>query len=287
MPSRHPRKEQADQRSCAQRNWLAHRLAQRAILGVLPILSRAGSPVVPVKGIALAQWLYASDSERPMKDADLLVPRAAFDTCVDLARRAGHKILYETRELGELLMSVSDFHVEIHAEFGRRELTTLSVDEVLARAKPDRLHGLEVLRIDDIDHFLLLAVNVIKDGFVWSNAHQSEDLARMLAVLTKDERIEELLARTREASFVSGLESVARWMAEEHGSSSFSALLPRLSPRRAYSLMARAVRRLPPSQRNLGLLFGCWTNDKLSLRVRATWRLSRRGAARLLGRSPD
>ncbi len=57
---------------------------------VLDLLGRAGIRALPMKGAALAEWLYESVAERPMGDVDVLVleawPRAAA-----LLRRAGFR----------------------------------------------------------------------------------------------------------------------------------------------------------------------------------------------------
>jgi hypothetical protein len=269
-------------------SWLFHQLGGQALAKVAALFSGTKIPLVPVKGIALGQWIYETEVDRPLRDLDLLIPRSGFDTSVELARRSGHEILYATPELGELTMTIDGFWVELHAEFGRRELTSLSTETVIHRARGEQLWGIDVLRVDDVDHFLLLAANVVKDGFRWSNPHQAEDLKRMLALLVEANRIQDLVDRTREASFVSALRSVGDWMVEEHHCAEFERLQHLLSPPRvSYSILTRIARKLPLSQRNLGLLVGCWANDTLSLRSRCTWRLVRRGGARFLGRDPD
>jgi len=266
---------------------MAHRLGQKALMTTAALLAPAAVPVVPIKGIALAEWIYRPADDRPLRDVDLLISPTAFAACLKAMRSSGHPVSYASAELGEICVAIDGFPVELHGHFGRRELTSASVDEVLGRANPATLFACPILRIDDVDHLLLLAVNVVKDGFVWSNPHQVEDLKRMLEVLAAGNRIPELLTRARQLAFMSGLHSVASWMAEAHGSAGYERLLPLLHPRRrTYSLLARAVQQLPPRYRPLGLLLGCWTNDRLLVRTRATARLVHRGALRALGRTP-
>ncbi len=51
--------------------------------------ARAGIPVILLKGAALAKTVYASFTERPMMDLDLLVTPAAMPDAFEAARRAG------------------------------------------------------------------------------------------------------------------------------------------------------------------------------------------------------
>src|SRR5262245_1798381 len=131
-------------------NWLMHQVAFKALSHVAARLAPVSIPVVPTKGVALGQWLYERTEDRPLRDVDLLVPRSAFSVCLGVARDCG-ELRYVTEELGEITVDVDGFPVEFHAEFGRRELTDLSIADVIRRARPARLDGLAVLRIDDVD----------------------------------------------------------------------------------------------------------------------------------------
>ena len=149
-------------------------------------------------------------------------------------------MLYRAAELGELAFVVSRVTVELHAYVGRRYLSRLTVDDVLARARIDReTFPFEILHLDDVDHFLLLVANVVKDGFVYANLHQPQDLERMLARIQS--RLDEVVERARAGAFLTALHTTTAWMRDEHGSAGFAALAQRLPPTRR-PLFAAAIR---------------------------------------------
>jgi hypothetical protein len=249
--------------------WLRHEVALRAFGRVAESLKAAGVPVIPVKGLALAHWLYEDVAQRPFTDIDLLIPRAAWHE----ARRAMIALgepTYESFELGELSVPVDGVLVELHAEFGEIRMTAISVDDVLARSTSDSAtFGFAVRRLDDVDHLLLMAVNALKDAFVFARPHVAGDLARLLD-RTFEQR-GELVRRAGDAGFASGLYCTAQWMAQEHGSPSWVRLLDSLgSPSRPLFVRAfERFRRLRNPPLYLGVLLGRWSNDRAETRLRA------------------
>ncbi len=265
--------------------WARHQVAARALERAAELLQKLHCPVIPVKGVVLARWIYDDVSERPLRDVDLLVPRAAFIDVVRAVRNAGLRIEYETAELGEVLFMSEGIEVELHAEVGRRDLSNLSVDEVLSRSVVDsHTFSVPIQRIDDLDHLLLLAANVVKDYFVVYNPHQPEDLRRMLE--RTRERAAELVAVAERIGFMTGLRNVASWMAEAQESLSFAGLVEQMPepPRPLHSAAVRWHRTLRSPSRTLGLALACWTNDDPAVRRAALRRIVTRGAARMIGR---
>jgi|HubBroStandDraft_1064217.scaffolds.fasta_scaffold19455_2 hypothetical protein len=266
--------------------WAQQELRVRAFELAAEILIRAGVPIIPVKGIALARWLYADVIERPMTDVDLFVPRNAWTTaCRALA--AGREVLYDSSELRELTVRVEGVSVELHGEVGRRELTRLSVDEMIARSTLDtESFRFPVLRLDDIDHLVLVVCNAIKDGFVFAQPHVPGDLERLLERTSS--RMPILLERVREAGIGTGLYCTAEWMVEEHGSVSWRGLQQRLGlpPRPGHVRLIRAFRRSRRPTWAVAVVLGCLTNDVAALRWRATLRIAVRNAVKLVGRTP-
>jgi hypothetical protein len=277
------------------RQLIVDTLAVSALGQVLEVARAAGVVAAPVKGVVLARWLYAAVVERPYRDLDLVVARAGLPRLTDAVRARGWPIRHLSVEMGELEFEVDRLVVEVHAEFGRRDLTRLSIDEVLARAVPDRdTFPFEILRVDDIDHLLLLVANVTKKSYTYSNPHQPADLERLLVRL--EPRWAELVARARRASFATALRSVADWMARERGSAAFSRFMRVLPPhpRRLLPAVVRLHRRLDRRRGNrleslsglLGLALATLTVDDWSLRGRGLARLVRRGIYRRAGRDP-
>jgi hypothetical protein len=262
---------------------------------VLETARAAGVQAAPVKGVVLARWLYARLEERPYTDVDVLVTREGLAPMTEAVRARGWKLRHHSTEMGELEFELDRVVVEVHAEVGRRDLTRLSVRDVLARAAIDRAtFPFEILRIDDVDHFLLLVTNVTKKSYTYANPHQPADFERLLARL--EPRWFELIERARAASMSTALRSVSRWMAEEHGSAPFARFLTALPPgrRRLLPLAVRLHHHLDPARRNrlhdpsglFGLALATLTPDDWSLRARGLERVVRRGILRRLGRDP-
>jgi hypothetical protein len=262
---------------------------------VLEAAREVGVVLAPVKGVVLARWIYASVDERPYRDLDLVVGRGDLPRMIAAVGARGWVVRHISVEMGELEFEVDRLVVEIHAEFGRRDLTRLAIDDVLARATVDRdTFPFEVLRIDEVDHFLLLVANVTKKSYTYANRHQPADLERLLRRLER--RWGDLVERARAASFTTALRSVAAWMAEEHGSSEFARFvgaLPRGAPRVLPSIVRLQRRldrrrdvRLESASGLFGLALVTLTPDDWTLRGRGLARIVRRGLARRRGRDP-
>ena len=268
--------------------------AVRAIERVLDLARSANVLIAPVKGVVLARWLYGQVFERPYVDVDFLVPRTRFEGLASAVEARGWPISYQSLELGDLHFSVDRVPVEVHAEFCRRDLSLLSTDEVLTRAVPDvTTFRFEVLRIDEVDHFLLLVANVIRKAFTYANAHQPADLERFLTRFRP--RWDQVVSRALSVRLGTALRSVSDWMVEEHGSELFAAfrlLLPR--PRQPVSTAFRFYRRFAKKKLNrlgsatglLGLALATLTPDDRLLRANGLSRVIRRGLQRRLGRDP-
>jgi hypothetical protein len=250
-------------------------------------MSPEGIPVVPVKGVALNRTLYSNNGERGLRDLDLLVARTDFHRCVRVCKKAGWHIHRLSIELGELEIDVDGFPVELHAEFGRLDFTSMSTSEVIERAERVSDGDLDEWLIDDIDHLLLLAVNVVKDGFGNVNPHQAEDLRRLFARLRTAGRVDQIVDRARSGNFATGLHSVATWMIVTHDDQTFAELATRLPPVRVVQpRLARVIARAN-AHPYVGLLVACFTNDDPRARMRAIRCLVRRGARRMVRGSPE
>jgi hypothetical protein len=277
------------------RHLLLDALAVNTLGQVLELARRVGVVAAPVKGVVLARWIYGSLEERPYRDLDLLVGRAGLAPMTAAIRERGWPIRLLSLEMGALEFQVGRLEVELHAEFGRRDLTRLSTDDVLARAVPDRAtFPFEVLRIDDVDHFLLLVANVTKDAYTYANPHQPRDLELLLGRL--EPRWGELATRARTASCSTALRTVSAWMADEHGSPLFARFLRELppGPRRLLPAVVRLHRRFDRKQESrlgsasalVGLALATLTVDDWRLRGRGLARVVRRGISRRAGRDP-
>ncbi len=269
--------------------------AERTLLAVLVAFRGANIACAPVKGVVLARWIYDDVRERPYADVDILIPRGSFAAAVTLVKARGWQISYQSVEMGEVLFTIDHMAVELHAEVGRPELSRMTVAGFIARAQPDsETFALEILRIDDVDHLLLLVANVVKDGFTYANAHQPADLERMLRRLRP--RWQSVVDSASDAGFLTALHTVAEWMIAEHASEGFAAFR-KLLPRDRRVTFASAVclnRRLTTRQSDrlgspggmTGLILAVLTPDDVPLRLRGVLRVLRRGVWSRLGWDP-
>jgi hypothetical protein len=270
--------------------------AAHALRQVLEVAGRKGVRIAPVKGIVLSRWLYERLEERPYRDVDLLIAREDHDGMMTAVQQQGWTMHHESAEMGQLEFIVDRVMVEVHSEFGRRDLSRLTTDQVLGRAQPDvGTFPFALLRLDDIDHFFLLVSNVTKKAFVYANRHQPADLERFAVRL--EPRWHELVERAERAAFMTALRCVGAWMVEEHRSDTFARLLAILPPSSRVMVpaairfyrrhAARAPRRLESASGLVGLALATLTPDDRSLRLRGFARVVRRGVLRRLGRNPD
>jgi hypothetical protein len=277
------------------RRLLFDTVAVSVLRKVIDAAASVGVAVAPVKGVVLSRWLYDDVSDRPYRDLDVLIAREDLPRMFAAVEARGWPIQVHSPEMGELEFTVDRLTVEIHAEFGRRDLSRLTVADLLARAAlDDRTFPFEIRRLDDIDHFLLLVANVTKKAFTYANPHQPADLDRFLARLRP--RWAELIHRVRSARFSTALQTVAVWMADEHQSALFRELLGAMPPSGRRLLPAviawqrrrdrRRSDRLASASGLFGLVLATQTPDDARLRGRGLVRLLRRGAARRLGRDP-
>lgn len=293
--TRQERAQRGDDSDERRRRLVFDVLAARSLGRVVAALETAAVPCAPIKGIVLGRWLYDQLWERPYVDVDLLVPRAAFARATAAIQAQRWPLFYRSDELGELGFTVDGIPVELHAEVGRIDLSRLSVDDLLERCTTDTAtFPFPVRRLDDIDHFLLLVLNVIKDGFTYANPHQPDDLERLLRALAP--RQDEVVARATAAGLTTGLELTATWMETTHASRAFPDLRAHLPPRArplfqaALRLHASLDHRRPGRLLNVGGLLGLalatQVPDDPRLRIAGFARVLRRGLLRRTGRDP-
>ena len=80
--------------------WIRHQLAEEALRDVLDALARAGVRAVAVKGIVLAQTLYADVADRPIQDVDLRILPEDLARAVRAGRARGWELDYSSRQTG-------------------------------------------------------------------------------------------------------------------------------------------------------------------------------------------
>lgn len=152
------------------------RMAQlsRRLDETLAALTRAGIPVLLLKGAALARTVYGSLPRRPMLDLDLLVPHDRLAAAREVVLHAGwgpgpfeslHAFYADHCHLPPFVdREGGDFHLELHHDIlFRGHPFGFAIDELWDRARP--LPDAPAIRVPDPTHMIIhLAVH-----FSWSH----------------------------------------------------------------------------------------------------------------------
>jgi hypothetical protein len=221
-----------------------HALAAAALREFFGIREFARVRVVVVKGMATSSLLYAHPSERPLSDVDLRTTRRDLTDVVRIARKCGIPVDWSSAQRGSVALRIAGVDLEFESTLGPPGVCAVSIDEVLIRAVPREISPGLVAHIPELhDHALQLSLNVFKDMFL-SPAWSVEDLLRIVRVTGFDHA--RFVALVRRARCVSAVGLVATWLAGEHPSAEWAALVAALAPpygRRIYARVFHAARR--------------------------------------------
>jgi hypothetical protein len=174
IPS-YPVEVRAELEAARQANAMHNALLRAALVRVLCLLGEAGVPVIPLKGVALAQSLYGDITLRVTSDIDVLVPREAgarvlrlllaegyelcegnrFDICdTDFLVRSDIECMFVTR-VGSAVMPL-DLHWDIVWRWHRDHT---AIDDLWAEARKQTLWGVESYALSREWEILYLAVH--------------------------------------------------------------------------------------------------------------------------------
>jgi hypothetical protein len=171
--------------------WLAfgrqHLLGVAALRALLDAFEGASVPVIPLKGPALGEALYAEPGLRPFTDLDLLVRRADVPRAVELLATLGYRPLEYERPLAyDLAYATAACFVPADPQPGRFPIdlhwnlvsfvagntpATLDAEELWPRAVVDARWGRPVLALGREDLLLYLALHLAVhhplEGLAW------------------------------------------------------------------------------------------------------------------------
>jgi hypothetical protein len=128
---------------------VAHALFQEAARA----LDGAGIPVMPLKGVLLARWVYAP-GDRISGDVDLLVPAPHFETAQRALAAAGFRVRRNTLNPREASCVAPGFpmEVDLHGDLFGPGRYRLHASDLFARGKQDSaLFGVPVVLPDPLD----------------------------------------------------------------------------------------------------------------------------------------
>jgi hypothetical protein len=192
-------------------------------------LEAHGIPILPVKGVLTAHLLYEDVASRPISDIDLRIPPRCFRQAVRVAREQGWSLNTLCPTLWTAIMKVDGWEVDLEGALGLPGLCTLSVEDVMRRARRAvEPLGFTHLQPELHDHTLILVLNAFKDGLrpmPWA----IEDLRRVAKHPTFDPGM--LVERARDGRVASALWIVADWLYRDHGSTEWRTIRDRVGAR--------------------------------------------------------
>jgi hypothetical protein len=164
---------------------VAHDLVCRTLVRqVAEVLAPAGIPLMPLKGVLLARWVYETPWERLGSDVDLLVPAPRFEAAIGALRAAGFAGHVNPLHPCEATLDSSwaPVPVDLHKELfgpGRYRLTS---DAVFARGRPDRdLFDVPVMLPDPLDALAHAVGHAASDHTRDTAVQAGRDVARLAA----------------------------------------------------------------------------------------------------------
>jgi hypothetical protein len=169
-----------------QRNAVRNALLARQLSRLLALFGSAGVPVIPLKGVALAESLYGDPGLRICSDLDVLVPRHVVREAFGLLLAHG----YERADRYPVEVADVDFLVRNSMEYGFRpsppafpyllelhwdiawrwRADAAMVEDIWADARPHSSGGLQVLALSAEWELLYLAVHAARHrwhGLKW------------------------------------------------------------------------------------------------------------------------
>jgi hypothetical protein len=163
---------------------LRTRALQQFALDVIGSVSRrlagAGIPFVATKGIVTARQLYASPSERPLSDIDLLVAEDDLDRVCATLSDAEFDRRERFRSYRVAVFNHRGIGIDIKGVVGPTGLCALPARAVIEASVDGASLGLPC-RVPSLEHHaLLLLINAYKDRLACVDAPATEDLRRLL-----------------------------------------------------------------------------------------------------------
>ncbi len=120
----------------------------------------AGLPMLALKGVSLAPFVYQDLGTRPMADFDLLVPKARAREAADFLRGAGYRTVTKNIEQKFAEANGVEFYrdgsscVDLHWHVLHDALVDWSDEEFWARSETRVFEGVEARTLGPEDHFL-------------------------------------------------------------------------------------------------------------------------------------
>ncbi len=178
-----PEQARAQLHSLSIINVLKNTLLSKELVRVLTLLGEAGVPVIPLKGVALAESLYGDITLRVCADIDILVPRPMVLQALNLLLARGYNPEFTEQFFFDLLLRS---HIEYALERDDRQFRYLlelhwgllwglpwdqaATEEIWAEARPADCFGIPAYTLSPEWELLFLAVHAARhqcQGLKW------------------------------------------------------------------------------------------------------------------------
>ena len=174
------------------------------LLRLLDRFNKAGIPVMPLKGLYLADLLYEDSSLRPTSDLDLLVRVQDFDASHLVLEEAGCTKLTEAEQGAEYHISyittdgrAGQVLIELHLDLGEEHVAGLKIESVWRSAAPITWEGRTIWTMALPDLFLYTCLHAVKDGL--ASIRSLLDITLLLDRYGQDLPWQELAQRVKQA----------------------------------------------------------------------------------------
>ena len=159
-------------------NAIRSQLLSQELGRLLSQLSDARIPVIPVKGVSLAESLYGDPASRVSTDIDLFVPPAQLDDAIEIIRDAGYPDVFDDSFFRELDLRYGRHYsfrrdyigcstvIELHWRLVQHSSYDQgAVADLFAEAQPARCFGVPAHRLSPEWEFLYLAIHAADHGW--------------------------------------------------------------------------------------------------------------------------
>jgi hypothetical protein len=163
---------QAELKDLFMANALRNQLLAEELVRLLRLLGEAGIRVVPLKGVALAQSLYADTAARVCADIDILVPSANLAQAIDLILASGYRTESSNPFFSKLVLRHGrhydvvregrgiSFLLEVHWVLVQHSSKNdEAVDDLWAEARPQSFFGAPAFSLTPEWEFLYLSIH--------------------------------------------------------------------------------------------------------------------------------
>lgn len=217
------------------------------LLRLLELFNQAGIPVIPLKGLYLADLLYGDAALRPTSDLDLLVRTQNLQASQQVLEAAGCTKLPDEEQGADYHVSfvttdgtMGSVLIELHRDLGERHVAGLDIESVWRSASPITWEDRKIWTMALPDLFLYTCLHAVKDGL--ASVRSLLDIALLLELYGQDLPWPELAQRVKQARIETSISLSLLLSHELLGASAPSEFLAAIQPSRNLSrLLGQAL----------------------------------------------